>query len=373
MSIIMTHPAVNFMGPSDITDNQWFVENFDDLSGYTVPELAVAILFYFFKPREQAEVIAQISLSESFSNEVVENLISELCKKNLLIAAFKINEVIHSDDKNSYLFYSQYEKWKKFNWGGAAEYHFFTYDYPFLDYSVIAEGGKVAQQRMQVYSQQEEDNERVKKYPENFKRIYLPWLINESSLKLRRKKQNSKITLDIESISILAATALAKMAEVSVSWQGLPLMYRTSPSGGSRHPTEGYVIALGVTGLQRGVYHIQSDPFCLTQLASQPPDGLTDAFYELYHVSNDTPTAIIFLTSVFKRNMFRYREPRTFRTVHMDAGHILGTLELVAQEFNIRTVISHQIDEKIIEEWLELDGLSEGVMTSIGLFNSKNG
>jgi hypothetical protein len=83
---------------------------------------------------------------------------------------------------------------------------------------------------------------------------------------------------------------------------------------------------------------------------------------------SDSPAlGAIVLTSVFERNMYRYREPRTFRTIHMDVGHILATIEMLSQEFRIKTRIHLNFNEDAILQQIGTSMLEEGVMAIVTL------
>ncbi len=78
--------------------------------------------------------------------------------------------------------------------------------------------------------------------------------------------------------------------------------------------------------------------------ATVSPDW-TKAHLEGLYLAPFTPQALIVVTAVFARNMYRYREPRTFRTVFMDVGHLLGTFEMVASALGVRSFIHHAMNE----------------------------
>ena len=65
--------------------------------------------------------------------------------------------------------------------------------------------------------------------------------------------------------------------------------------------------------------------------------------------------------------MYRYREPRTFRTVHMDAGHIAATIRLTARSMGLVGGILVCDNATEIEAALGLDGMSEGYMLTVAL------
>ena len=90
---------------------------------------------------------------------------------------------------------------------------------------------------------------------------------------------------------------------------------RCNPSSGNLHPTEAYVIAHGVAGLDAGLYHYASRSHALEQrcLSSTPhPPGLW-----------------IGLTSIHWREAWKYGE-RAFRYCQLDVGHAIAALRYAA-------------------------------------------
>jgi hypothetical protein len=57
--------------------------------------------------------------------------------------------------------------------------------------------------------------------------------------------------------------------------------------------------------------------------------------------------------------MYRYREPRTFRTVFTDAGHLLGTFEMVASALGVRSFVHHALNDMEIERMLKISPWKE--------------
>jgi SagB-type dehydrogenase family enzyme len=164
----------------------------------------------------------------------------------------------------------------------------------------------------------------------------------------------------LERLKYLLAITFGKQEEVNCPWSPVPLMRRTSPSGGSRHPTEGYLLAYEVPGLQAGWYHIQSDPCELVFI-----NMLNKEAHVISCDKQASCIGMIILTSQFKRTMYRYREPRAFRVPHMDAGHMLTTIELLAKELDIPTHCYLHFDEPCILHNLHASALDEGVMAVV--------
>ncbi len=90
---------------------------------------------------------------------------------------------------------------------------------------------------------------------------------------------------------------------------------RCNPSSGNLHPTEAYVIAHGIAGLDTGLYHYASRSHALEQRcrsgAAHPP-GLW-----------------IGLSSIHWREAWKYGE-RAFRYCQLDVGHALAALRYAA-------------------------------------------
>ena len=176
--------------------------------------------------------------------------------------------------------------------------------------------------------------------------------------------QEKKLSIS-DKIKELLSLTFAKRGEKPCHWSTTPLMRRTSPSGGSRHPTEGYFLASNLEGIAKGFYHIQADVPSL-QLLSSPIRFEIEKLVPIDR-GNASVSGAIILTSVFERNMYRYREPRTFRTVHMDIGHLLGTIEMLGKAFNIETHIYLHVNEEEILKHITTSKLEEGVMAIVTL------
>jgi nitrogenase-associated protein len=93
---------------------------------------------------------------------------------------------------------------------------------------------------------------------------------------------------------------------------------RCNPSSGNLHPTEAYVVAQGIEGLQDGLYHYASRNHALEQrcLAAAPQSVATSGLW-------------IGLSSIHWREAWKYGE-RAFRYCQLDIGHALAALRYAA-------------------------------------------
>ncbi len=106
------------------------------------------------------------------------------------------------------------------------------------------------------------------------------------------------------------------------------LIRKAVPSGGSRHPTEA-LLYLRVEGFPEGLYHFNVSARSLDLLSCQPPlaclAAVCPALAELLAEPSGA-AAVVMLASQVERAMWRYRDPRSFRAVAIDVGHVVQHL-----------------------------------------------
>jgi SagB-type dehydrogenase family enzyme len=141
---------------------------------------------------------------------------------------------------------------------------------------------------------------------------------------------------------------------------------KTSPSGGSRHPTEAYVVVFSVEGLEEGVYHFDADSHELALLnAGDMQAEYLQNVLGLNRRLSFEPRVAIALTSVVERSMHRYRDSRSYRVLHFDLGHLLMSSQLVASSLGIPYLCAYSIADDAAEAMLGVDGLMETAMTQV--------
>jgi nitrogenase-associated protein len=96
---------------------------------------------------------------------------------------------------------------------------------------------------------------------------------------------------------------------------------RCNPSSGNLHPTEAYVVARDIPGLDSGVYHYASRSHALEQRCRMPFPESTAA---------SSPRSLwIGFSSIHWREAWKYGE-RAFRYCQLDIGHALAALRYAA-------------------------------------------
>lgn len=137
--------------------------------------------------------------------------------------------------------------------------------------------------------------------------------------------------------------------------------FKTSPSGGGRHPTEMYLHANGVAGLRSGLYHLNARRDELELIG--PPQS-RDALVELLGGQEwvEGSGCHVFFTCVLARSTWKYSTPRTYRMLHLDAGHLSQTVYLLAAALGLGVTFTAAIQDEKLEELLGIDAAHELVM-----------
>jgi SagB-type dehydrogenase family enzyme len=144
------------------------------------------------------------------------------------------------------------------------------------------------------------------------------------------------------------------------------LPYKTSPSGGARHPGEVYLMALRVEGLERGMYHYQARDNRLARLPGRATPRMASAYCA------DQPycakaAALFIMTAVFARTMWKYGRARAYRVVLLETGHLCQTFCLSATRLGLAPFSTAALKDSLIEKDLGLDGISESVLYVAGV------
>lgn len=144
------------------------------------------------------------------------------------------------------------------------------------------------------------------------------------------------------------------------------LPVKTSPSGGSRHPGEVYVLALRVAGLAPGLYHYSPNRHLLTRLRLGQLRGKAGEYCAGQSWCNKA-AALFIMTAVFSRSMWKYRTPRAYRVVLADAGHLCQNFCLVATWLGLAPFCTMALKDSLIEKDLGIDGVTESVLYVAGV------
>ncbi|MBD3689387.1 SagB/ThcOx family dehydrogenase [Nanchangia anserum] len=264
-------------------------------------------------------------------------------------------ELLEAADRESALLETN-ARWASRGWGDAFDYLLATWDYPFENY---AAGGQARdEERMERYESESPDNVR-----------YLPAKgeLRHQIATVREGLERHIARAEVSEADLLDATLdIASAVTQPVEWRasrtgGADHMLRVSPSGGARHPAEVYLIALNVPGLDRGVYHVSVGDAALAWVGEAPSnEDLQKNMPGAYRLDAE-PRVIFVVTLHVARNMYRYREPRTFRTIFLDAGHMGGLIEALCDSRGMTAHGHHGFNDTFVGELLKCGDLTKEV------------
>lgn len=178
-------------------------------------------------------------------------------------------------------------------------------------------------------------------------------------------REFSRVPVDLHALSSLLYYSFAVMGSISTIRFG-PLIHKTSPSGGARHPVEAYVVAVKVDGLAPGIYHYDTRRHRLNEIHRGNMRRRSIAYcVGQEHVKG--ASALVVMTAVIPREMWKYRTARAYRVVLLDAGHVCQTLCLTATWLGLGAFTTAALKDSLIERDLGIDGVSEVALYVAGL------
>jgi SagB-type dehydrogenase family enzyme len=143
------------------------------------------------------------------------------------------------------------------------------------------------------------------------------------------------------------------------------LAFKTSPSGGAKHSIEVYVCALRVEDLEPATYHYCPDRHSLASVADTPSPQQLRQFLPAQPYYAEA-AVVFFMTSVFARVQSKYKFPRAYRVVLLEAGHLAQTFALVATWLDLAPFCTAALGDSAIEDHLGIDGIGESVLYATG-------
>jgi putative peptide maturation dehydrogenase len=159
------------------------------------------------------------------------------------------------------------------------------------------------------------------------------------------------------------AQAVREVAEGTVAYK------KTSPSGGSLHPVEAYVLVQRVEGLKPGAYHYHPAAHALEPIRDIPAGQMRDTALDCVAGQDwfvDAPL-LVMLVARFRRNFWKYRNhAKAYRALLLDAGHLSQSFYLLASEAGLPAFVTAAVNDLDIEALFGLDPMQEGVLAVCG-------
>jgi SagB-type dehydrogenase family enzyme len=330
-------------------DGKLHIVNYLTRSTFSANPIALELIGFFVTPKTIREALSEFS---SFSPDSIANGILRLIAAQLLLEAGS-PESRHDELVRSF--------WGP--WLPEGAFHFMTKDTKYVPRSWSL------QQRLRTL--------RSSRPPPQFKRIRGGHAIGLPSQKppndsffdtvhaRRTHRVFAGLAVPLHLVSRLLQTTWGVQGYFRTNIFG-KLPYKTSPSGGARHPGEVYLMALNVEGLKSGMYHYQARD---NQLIRIP--GRATSRRAIEYCANQSfvgkSAALFIMTAVFARTMWKYGKARAYRVILLETGHLCQTFCLTATRLGLAPFSTAAFRDSLIEDELGLDGIHESVLYVAGV------
>lgn len=171
----------------------------------------------------------------------------------------------------------------------------------------------------------------------------LPLPRNESAFQaLLRRRKTTRVyddhnPLSVEELSTVLYYTFGCFGYLELA-PGLVGLRKTSPSGGSLHPIEAYPLIVNVENVHPGIYHydVERHGLSLLRPMSQQEARHHAVVFTLGQTYFGSGHALFLLTARWFRNFWKYRKAqKSYRVIHVDAGHLSQTLYLLCTELGL--------------------------------------
>jgi SagB-type dehydrogenase family enzyme len=131
-------------------------------------------------------------------------------------------------------------------------------------------------------------------------------------------------------------------------------------------------VARAIEGLRPGIYHYRADRHFLERIKGR----VSLARMRRYVPGSEyfaSASAMVFFTSVFTRETWRYPYARAYRATIAEAGHVCQTFLLMATSLRLASYCVMGLADSIIEADLGIDGITESVLYCAGVARMPRG
>lgn len=138
----------------------------------------------------------------------------------------------------------------------------------------------------------------------------------------------------------------------------LPFKRRSSPSGGCLQIIEPYIAIFNVEGIDKGVYWYEPNTHSICKVNDyftyqNLRECLAGQFF-----GNDCSFGIFYVANL-EMLAWKYKTPRNYKVVFLEAGHFSQTSQLVATSLSLDTWVTGAFKDSDIEKHCKLDGISK--------------
>lgn len=164
--------------------------------------------------------------------------------------------------------------------------------------------------------------------------------------------------------TLLSLTGGVSMWGASLA--GERVAFKTSPSAGSKHPIELYVLVRNVKGLPPGIYHYGADRHRLAVISKRLTAANVETYLGHQWQFRAAAAVVLFVASVARTN-WTYPYARAYRSLLAEAGHVCQTFCLAATWLELAPFCTMALADSAIEKALGIDGVSDAVLYAAGV------
>lgn len=345
-----TNPFTGVVPRFDGDDPRFVVRDVRRNADYEIPNWTLLELLAEAADGVERDELREVAVERhGLPADLAASVVEMLEERGLLVPA----------DADAVELEAERERWREAGWEEAFDFYTCIRDYPYHEdndrESILA--------RVADRAERNEPVPPVYKRYEDAPRTELPEVDEsepmasaKSVLTASEPTRSADGTVDAELLSKLLFYAFGETGSQTIDGVGeFPL--KTSPSGGGRHPTEAYVAAFDVDGIEQGLYHYSVGCHDLERVAAA-----SDAAEALESDRIEDAAFAVVLTSVVARQMWKYRDPRAFRVPHHDAGHLMETVRLLCRANDLPVAFGHELDRAALAERLRIDRLEEPIL-----------
>jgi SagB-type dehydrogenase family enzyme len=187
---------------------------------------------------------------------------------------------------------------------------------------------------------------------------------------LIRKRLQAEGTTNVTFEKLARVIRLTHSLTAKARMSGTEFYYRSVASAGALYPFELYVAVHGIAGLDDGLYHQSIGLEALTALRSgNMMPSVSDA---LPAGTDRSPMLIFFLTSIFFRSSWKYRD-RAYRYHLLDTGHLAENLLLALRAEHLPPSLYYDFDDEKVNSLLSIDPGREVCLAVVCIWGSEAG
>jgi len=166
----------------------------------------------------------------------------------------------------------------------------------------------------------------------------------------RSRRSYADLPVTLEELSYLLWVTQGVQAVIQ-----RPATRRTVPSAGARHALETFLLVRRVEGLAAGLYRFAPLEHALVEV-DLSPDVIERGVHACWDQRAVRQAAVVFLwVAVLERMAWRYSE-RSYRYLHLDAGHVCQNLYLAAEAIGCGACAIGGFDDDQLNQVVGVDG-----------------